>query len=112
LVSGRHAVFLDFLEDTPVSILRHVEFEWDRRKAGTNEGKHGVDFEEAAEVFADVLSSTVADPDHSLGESRFLIFGRSRGGRYLVVSFTDRSGKIRIISARRMTRREREAYER
>jgi len=88
-----------------------VEFEWDRKKAGKNKTKHGIDFQEAAEVFGDVLSSTVADPDHSVGESRFLIFGRSRSGRHLVVSFTNRDGNIRIISARRMTRGEREAYE-
>jgi len=89
-----------------------VEFQWDRRKAETNKAKHGVELEEATEVFGDIFSSTVADPDHSDCESRFVIFGRSQIGRYLVISFTDRDGKIRIISARRMTRREREAYER
>jgi len=89
-----------------------VEFQWDRRKAETNKAKHGVELEEATEVFGDIFSSTVADPDHSDSESRFVIFGRSQIGRYLVISFTDRDGKIRIISARRMTRREREAYER
>ena len=88
-----------------------MEFEWDSLKADTNSEKHGVSFEEAAEVFADDLSSTIADPDHSLAEERFLIFGRTSSDRYLVVSFTDRDDRIRIISAREMTRLERKAYE-
>ena len=88
-----------------------MEFEWDSFKAGANREKHGVSFEEAVEVFADNLSSTAADPDHSFEEERFVIFGRTAADRYLVVAFTDRDDKIRIISARNMTRLEREAYE-
>lgn len=88
-----------------------MEFEWDLVKARENEGKHKISFVEATEVFADGLSSTAPDPDHSLGEERFVIFGRTLGGRYLVVAFTDRGGRLRIISARDMTRRERQAYE-
>ena len=88
-----------------------MDFEWDRKKALANERKHDVSFEEAAEVFADELSSTVADPDHSQEEQRFVIFGRTRAGRPLVVAFTERSDRIRIITARQMTRRERRAYE-
>jgi uncharacterized DUF497 family protein len=88
-----------------------VNFEWDSKKARDNEAKHDVSFEEAAEVFADEHSSTVADPDHSHDEERFLIFGLSEQQRALVVAFTERSGRIRIISAREMTRRERKAYE-
>jgi uncharacterized DUF497 family protein len=76
-----------------------------------NERKHGVTFEEAAEVFADDHSSTISDPDHSLDEERFVIFGRSRADKFLVVSFMERDGRIRIINARPMTRRERKAYE-
>jgi hypothetical protein len=88
-----------------------VDFEWDSKKAAANERKHRVTFEEATEVFADDCSSTAPDPDHSVGESRFVIFGMTRAGRALVVAFTDRSAKIRLISARPMTRRERLAYE-
>lgn len=88
-----------------------MDFEWDPNKARINKAKHDVTFEEATEVFADRHSSTVADPDHSDYEERFLIFGRTRQGRSIVVAFTDRSDRMRLISARQMTRRERQAYE-
>jgi len=88
-----------------------MEFAWDPAKARDNEAKHKVSFAEATEVFADGLSSTAADPDRSLDEERFVIFGRTLKDRCLVVAFTDRGGKLRIISAREMTRRERQAYE-
>ncbi len=88
-----------------------MDFEWDETKAGANIRKHGVTFWEATEVFGDELSSFVSDPDHSEGEDRFLLFGRSQEGRYLVVSFTERAAIIRIISARPMTPQERKAYE-
>ena len=83
-----------------------IEFEWDPIKANTNENKHGVSFYEACEVFEDKHSSTVQDPDHTEDEDRFLIFGLSRGGKYLVVSYTERSDRIRLISARQMTPKE------
>ena len=88
-----------------------MKFEWDRAKALSNQKKHGVSFEEATGVFDDDLSSTVLDPDHSVSELRFLIFGLSKFGNYLVVSFTERNDRIRIISARHMSRREIRAYE-
>ncbi len=88
-----------------------MEFEWDPTKDRDNEAKHKVSFSEATEVFADSLSSSAPDPDHSLDEERFVIFGRTLKDRYLVVAFTDRGGKLRLISAREMTRRERQAYE-
>jgi len=88
-----------------------MDFEWDKRKARLNERKHGVSFFEAREVFGDELSSTVRDPDHSDEEDRFLIFGQSVSGRYLVVSYTERGGRLRLISVREMTTRERKAYE-
>ena len=87
-----------------------MDFEWDPNKARRNKAKHGVTFEEGTEVFGDQHSSTVADPDHSDDEERFLIFGRTRRGRYAVVAFTEIDERIRLIS-RQMTRREREAYE-
>lgn len=87
-------------------------FEWDPGKARENEQKHGVTFLEASEVFDDEHSSSVRDPDHSLDEERHLIFGISKQGRHLVVAYTERAVRIRLISARQMTSRERKAYER
>jgi hypothetical protein len=86
-------------------------FEWDSDKARDNEQKHGVSFLEASEVFDDDHSSTVQDPDHSATEARYLIFGASKQGKHLVVSYTERGDRIRLISARAMTSRERRAYE-
>jgi uncharacterized DUF497 family protein len=88
-----------------------MDFEWDEAKACANESKHGVSFLEASEVFGDDLASCVPDPDHSEGEDRYLLFGVSSGGNFLVVSYTERVDAIRIISARRMTAQERKAYE-
>ena len=88
-----------------------MEFEWDPAKDRANEGKHGVSFFEACEVFDDDHSSAARDPDHSIDEDRYLIFGMSKRGRYLVVSYTERGDRIRPISARQMTARERRAYE-
>jgi uncharacterized DUF497 family protein len=88
-----------------------MDFEWDSEKARSNELKHRVTFVQASEVFADDYSLSVPDPDHSHDETRFLIFGKSREGRCLVVSYTERNDRIRIISARQMTRAERRAYE-
>ncbi len=88
-----------------------MDFEWNDAKARENQKKHGVSFLEATEVFGDDYSSCVHDPDHSHDEERFLLFGLSFTGKYLVVSFTEISGKIRIISVRHMTRQERKAYE-
>jgi len=88
-----------------------LNFEWDRQKAELNLRKHRVSFIEAVEVFNDDFSSTVLDPDGSRGEFRYLTFGRTSAFRYLVVSYTERRDRIRIISARKMTPRERKAYE-
>lgn len=88
-----------------------MEFEWDPKKATVNEQKHRITFQEAATVFADTLTITFADPDHSVGEHRFISFGLSGHNRLLVVSHTERGEKTRIVSARLMTRRERRIYE-
>jgi len=88
-----------------------MEFAWDERKASANAKKHQVSFHEAATVFGDPMAVTFHDPEHSTTEHRFLTFGLSGLGRLLVVSHTDRGQTTRIISARRMTRREREIYE-
>jgi hypothetical protein len=86
-------------------------FEWDRQKGAANRRKHGVSFEEAVTVFQDPLARIHADPDHSASERRQIIIGHSQRSRMLLVAFTDRKGKIRVISARQVTRRERRAYE-
>ena len=88
-----------------------MDVEWDPVKARANEQKHGVTFFEACEVFDDDHSSAIGDPDHSVGENRYLLFGMSKGGKYLVVSYTEHGDRIRLISARQMTPRERKAYE-
>jgi uncharacterized DUF497 family protein len=88
-----------------------MEFEWDERKAAKNLKKHGVSFHEAGTVFGDPMAITFHDPRHSDDEHRFLTFGLSRSNRFLVVAHTDRAGKTRIISARVMTKRERNIYE-
>jgi len=84
---------------------------WDPRKATSNVGKHGVSFEEATTVLRDPLSATGADPDHSIAEDRFVTFGVSELGRLLVVCHTEEREMIRIISARKATKGERELYE-
>ncbi|MPY89348.1 MAG: BrnT family toxin [Luteitalea sp.] len=81
-----------------------------RRRRGTP--KHmRVGFPEAMSVFGDPFEVTIPDPDHSEGEARFLSLGLSEAGRLLVVAYTEREGKIRIITAREATSRERRNYE-
>jgi uncharacterized DUF497 family protein len=88
-----------------------MEFEWDPKKAATNLTKHGVTFSEAATVFGDPLEVTIADPDHSEAEFRFLSIGHSEAGRLLVVAYTERNNYIRIITARPATPQEARHYE-
>ena len=88
-----------------------MEFDWDPNKATRNLLRHNVSFGEAATVFSDPLSTTVPDPDHSLDEDRSITLGLSHRGRLLMVAHTERGERIRIISARELTRAEREAYE-
>ena len=88
-----------------------LTFEWDDRKARVNLAKHGVSFAEATTVFGDPLSLTISDPDHSQTEDRWIILGRARTGKLLVVVHTERGDNIRIISARSASRRERKVYE-
>jgi uncharacterized protein len=88
-----------------------LEFEWDRSKAASNQKKHQVTFEEAATVFADPLAAIFDDEAHSAEEQREIMIGRSEENRLLVVCFTERAGAIRIISARKATKRERQDYE-
>ena len=88
-----------------------MNFEWDTRKAEINLRKHGVSFDEAGSIFLDRLALSGPDPEHSVGESRYISFGISSLGRLLAVSHTYRLGAIRIITARRVTRGERKLYE-
>ena len=88
-----------------------MKFEWDTAKAEANVRKHGVSFDEAGSAFLDKFALSGPDPDHSMGELRYITFGMSSLGRLLVVFHTHRPGVIRIISARRVTRTERKLYE-
>ena len=88
-----------------------MQIVWDAKKAAANRKKHGVSFEEAATVFANPLSLTGADPDHSGGEHRWITFGESVRGRLLAVAHTDEGDIIRVISARVATRHEKKLYE-
>jgi uncharacterized protein len=88
-----------------------MSFQWNPIKAIDNAEKHGVSFEEAVTVFGDPLAVTISDPDHSIGEFRFLTTGLSISQRLLVVSHTERKVKIRLISARLATRQESRSYE-
>ncbi|NNE47442.1 MAG: BrnT family toxin [Rhodothermales bacterium] len=88
-----------------------LHFEWDPAKAESNLKKHGVDFGEAATAFGDPLSLTVPDPDHSVGEERFILIGVSYRNRLVVVAHAEDGDTIRIISARSATTAERKAYE-
>jgi hypothetical protein len=87
------------------------EFEWDSTKADENLKKHGVAFEEGLTVFFDALARIFDDPDHSADETREIIIGHSVKQRLLLVSFTERAARVRIIGARRATKRERQDYE-
>jgi len=88
-----------------------MRFEADPAKAARNLKKHKVSFEEAASVFGDSMAYTFPDPDHSVGEERWLTFGMSRMGRVLAIIYTERRGTIRLISARLATKHERSIYE-
>lgn len=89
-----------------------MQFEWDTDKATSNIEKHGVSFAEAMTVFGDPLEVAIPDPDHSEEEFRFVSVGRSsQQGRLLVVAYTEREARIRLISAREAAPKERRNYE-
>ena len=87
------------------------QFEWDNDKARTNLEKHKVSFAEAVTVFHDPLVASMPDLDHPGGEERFIAIGLSASGRLLIVIYTERGGRTRIISCRKATRTERRIYE-
>jgi uncharacterized DUF497 family protein len=86
-------------------------FEWDELKAKANFKKHAVHFEEGKTVFNDPFLFTFPDVAHSSGEERYIDIGFSANGRVLVLTHTERQGKIRIINCRKATPRERSFYE-
>ena len=88
-----------------------MEFEWDPEKDELNQRKHGVSFAEASTVFLDPLHATVPDDRYTVEESRFRTVGQTVAGRLVIVAHTDREDRIRIISARVTTNRERRQYE-
>lgn len=88
-----------------------MKFEWDKQKAAINLQKHKISFEEASTSLSDPMAATGPDPDHSDEEFRYVTFGVSRRGRLLVISHVDRGETIRIISARRARKGERNIYE-
>jgi uncharacterized protein len=88
-----------------------MRFERDLDKAKRNLAKHGVSFDEAVSVFYDPLSATFDDSQHSVAEHRLITVGYSSSGRLLIVSHTDRGGRLRIISARSATVHERKRHE-
>ena len=94
--------------------MAEIRFEWDPRKSASNQRKHGVGFEEALTVFTDEHALLIDDPEHSDGEDRFILLGLSVSLRMLVVCHCYRESDevIRIISARKANRKERETYNR
>ena len=88
-----------------------MEFEWDTQKAKSNLSKHDISFEEAKTVFEDPLYVDFYDPDRSEDEHRYILIGESSRNRLLLVAYTERGKKIRIISARQATKREIKAYQ-
>jgi len=88
-----------------------MEFDWDETKAKTNLSKHGVSFDEAMTTFDDPFYVDFYDPDHSDDEERYIMIGQSKNNRLLVLSYTERENRARLISAREATRSEKNAYE-
>lgn len=87
-----------------------MHFEWDPRKAASNLSKHSISFDEAVTVLNDPMLITVMDDEHSEDEERYITVGLSNASRLLMVAHTDRNGLIRIISARRATKKEENFY--
>jgi len=92
--------------------MDHITFEWDTKKNSSNQKKHGISFEEAKTIFTDQFARMIADPEHSETEDRFILLGTSLHSRLLVVCHCIRhNDSIRIISARKADKQERNIYE-
>ena len=92
--------------------MKKLIFEWDDKKNASNKRKHGVSFEDAQTVFFDENAIEFDDPDHSIQEKRFILLGLSQSLKVLVVCHCYRSeeSEIRIISARKATKKEQGVY--
>lgn len=92
--------------------MKQIRFSWDDRKNRINQKKHGISFDEAQTIFFDENAIEYFDPDHSVDEDRFLMLGISFRLRVLVVSYSlrQRGSEIRIISARKATKKEKKIY--
>lgn len=88
-----------------------MKFEWDKEKAESNLKKHGISFDEAISAFDDLFNVDLFDPKHSEDENRFILVGQSENESILIVSYAERGDKIRIITARKVTSKERKDYE-
>jgi len=88
-----------------------LRFEWDNQKARSNEKKHGVSFLEGSSLFRDPLFVVFDDPDHSQTENRYIIIGHSSQNRLLIAGYLERAERVRLIWARKTSRRERRIYE-
>jgi uncharacterized DUF497 family protein len=91
-------------------LTSELGFEWDSDKASKNVEKHNVSFEEAATVFDDPIFITFIHDEHSIDEERYITIGLSSRGRLLMLAHADRKDHIRIISARRATKKEEQFY--
>ena len=89
----------------------NISFDWDPKKANSNQKKHGVSFIEAQTVFLDDNALLIDDPDHSQDEDRFILIGFSYKFRVLVVCYSEEQDAIKIISARKATRPEKKQYQ-
>ena len=92
-------------------MLKIMQFEWNRGKAESNLKKHGVSFDEAKTGWSDLFNVDLFDDEHSEGERRFWMVGESAQNRLLIISYTERESKIRVISTRELTPKERKDYE-
>ena len=88
-----------------------LQFEWDEKKAQSNLRKHGISFEEATTAFGDTLSITIDDPLHSQDEDRLILIGLSDDLKTLVVVHVEKRDTVRIISARKASKKEKQFYE-
>jgi uncharacterized DUF497 family protein len=86
-------------------------FDWDTGNQTKSIEKHAVSCDEAEQLFLNAPLKVLTDPGHSQAEPRFHAFGKTDEGRHLTIAFTIRGGRIRIISARPMNRKEKKIYE-
>jgi uncharacterized protein len=105
--------YVDLICTYKVCTITDVEFVWDPKKERENIKKHGVSFSDAMTVFYDPLAKVTSDPDHSEDEDRFILIGQSQRRRLLFVVhvYRSESERVRIISARKATKKENADFE-